>query len=246
MTTAHNPEVKNNPWRTFGLLLIGLFIGYIIGRFELTTITFENDDENIKPAANEEVMQEETDEKTVTTTTSDKIYIDGEPYIGSLEAPVIIVDFSDYECPFCYKFYTEMYPKFKEDYIDTGKVLYISKDFPLNIHPKAQYAHYAAQCAREQDKFWEMHKLLFEKQSEWTESEDMTETFVGFGREIGLYETTFRDCMTSEKPLEEIMQDRQEGLDLGIKGTPTLFINGKIVRGVSSYEQFKQLIEKAL
>lgn len=235
-------EEKSDFWRTAGLLLIGLVIGYAIGRFELTSISFENEDKNA-PKDTTQTAQEtnvgDTKKQVVFST-------DGDPLLGSEDAPVTIIDFSDYQCPFCKKFYSEIFPQLKADYIQTGKVAYVFRDFPLNIHPKAQYAHYAADCANEQNKYWEMHDMLFDKQDEWTESENLTETFTNYARELGLNTGTFEECVTSEKYRDEIEKDKNDGISYGIKGTPTFILNDKIIRGVSSYEQLKQLIEKEL
>lgn len=236
-------EERSDFWRTAGLVLIGLFLGYIIGRFELTTITFENNNEDIAPKDNVESIQDANaspaDEPVVISENDD-------PYVGSEEAPVIIIDFSDYQCPFCAKFYSEMFPQLEVDYINTGKVKYVFRDFPLNIHPKAQYAHYAAECGKEQNKYWEMHGILFEKQSEWSKSEDIIETFISYADESGLNVASFKECLTSERYRDEVAKDKEDGISYGVKGTPTLIINGKIIRGISTYDQLKQVIEKEL
>lgn len=236
-------EETNNLWRTVGLILVGLFIGYIIGRFELSTITFENNNSNAASNTNSETAQTNTQ-----TPTAEPIIVsaDDDPFVGSEDSPITIIDFSDYQCPFCAKFYAEIFPQLDIDYIKTGKVKYVFRDFPLNIHPKAQYAHNAAQCAGEQNKYWEMHNMLFEKQAEWGASEDLIETFTAYSLEAGLNTVNFKECLTSERYADEVAKDRNDGISYGVKGTPTLFINGKIIRGVGTYEQLKQLLEKEL
>jgi len=235
-------EEMGNFWRNAALILIGLFIGYIIGRFELTTVTVKND--QTAPTGNtvSEVQDTNTEEPTNQLVAS----VDDDPSIGQEEAAITIIDFSDYQCPFCAKFYSEILPQLKTDYIQTGKVKYVFRDFPLNVHPKAQYAHYAAECAKEQNKYWEMHDMLFEKQAEWSEAENLVETFTLYAGEIKLNTTNFNSCMTSEKYREEIAKDKEDGISYGVKGTPTIIINGKLIRGVSNYEQLKQLLEKEL
>jgi len=235
-------EESGTFWRNAALILIGLFIGYIIGRFELTTITIKND--QAVPAKNtvNEVQNTNTEEPANQVIAS----ADDDPYIGQEGAAITIIDFSDYQCPFSAKFYSEILPQLKTDYIQTGKVKYVFRDFPLNIHPKAQYAHYAAECAKEQNKYWEMHDMLFEKQGEWSEAEDLVETFTLYAGEIKLNTTNFKSCMTSETYRDEIAKDKADGVSYGVKGTPTIIINGNIVKSISTYEQLKQLLEKEL
>ena len=236
-------EERSTFWRTTGLVLIGLFIGYIIGRFELTSINFENKNinENLKQNTN-------TAQKQNQQIKTNKVVIseDDDPVLGSKDAPVTIIDFSDYQCPFCKKFYSNIFHELEADYIDSGKVKYVFRDFPLSIHSKAQYAHYAAECGKEQNKYWEIHNILFEKQSEWTESENLIETLTSYAEEIGLDKINFKECLSSEKYRDEVKKDKEDGLSYGIKGTPTLVINGKMIRGISSYDQLKKLIEKEL
>jgi protein-disulfide isomerase len=235
-------EEKGTFWRNAALVLIGLFIGYIIGRFELTTITIKND--QTAPAKN--TVNEVQNTNTEATVNQVVASADDDPFIGQEEAAITIIDFSDYQCPFSAKFYSEILPQLKTDYIQTGKVKYVFRDFPLNIHPKAQYAHYAAECAKEQSKYWEMHDILFEKQKEWSEAEDLVETFTLYAGEIKLNTVNFKNCMTSETYKDEVAKDREDGISYGVKGTPTIIINGNIVKGISTYEQLKQLLEKEL
>ncbi|MCD6109946.1 DsbA family protein [bacterium] len=236
-------EKKDNSWRTIGLILIGLLVGYISGRFELTTITFNNDNKTVRNPV------KTMDDKSAVTTPSKKpiaISEDDDPYLGDENTIVTIIDFSDYQCPFCNKFYSNILPQLKTDYIDTGKVKYVFRDFPLNIHPKAKYAHYSADCALEQGKYWEMHNKLFESQSDWEKSDDLTKTFTDYASELGMNTSNFQECLASEKYKDEVKKDIEDGISYGVKGTPTLFINGKPIRGVSNYEYLKQTIEKAL
>ncbi len=235
-------EERSNFWRNTSLILIGLLIGYMMGRFELTNVTFRNDN-----AATEKT--EITNSQNPTNNTANNEIVispDDDPYMGSEDAKVTIIDFSDYQCPFSAKFNINILPQLEAEYIKTGKVKYVFRDFPLNIHPKAQYAHYAAECAKEQNKYWEMNKILFEKQSDWSNSEKIIETFSTYAAEIGMNKYTFEDCLTSEKHREEVEKDKNDGISYGIKGTPTIIVNNKIIRGISTYDQFKQLIEKEL
>lgn len=231
---------SQNIWQTAALILIGVLIGYMAGRFEF--MVFPQDvTEKTKVIA---------DENVVTTPDPPEIQIideDGDPSIGSNNASIVIVDFSDYQCPFCDKFYTTILPSLKKDYIDTGKIKYVYRDFPLNIHPKAMNAAMAAECANDQNKYWEMHDMIFDNQAEWGVSEDVNAILISYATELGLNTSTFTSCLNDEKYKEEIEKDRADAIKYGAKGTPTLFVNGKILRGVpQSYETFKNFIEGEL
>lgn len=233
--------MNSNIWKTLSLILIGLIVGYVIGRFELTTISFSDDSGDKQNNAQEEVKDEVVEPEYADATEDD------DPFLGAEVSKVVVIDFSDYQCPFCKKFYTNIYPDFKKDFLDTKKVKYVYRDFPLNIHPPANNAAQAAECARDQNKYWEMHDLLFEKQSEWPASENLNETLIGYAVELGLNKNTFSTCLNDGKYAEEVQIDRSDAIAAGAKGTPTLFINGQIIRGVpQSYESFKALIESEL
>jgi len=243
MTT--NKTEKNNSWRTLGLILIGLLFGYIIGRFELTTVTFKTTSQSIKQNSSIETAQttdtQPTENSDTGTGNNDNTYS-----LGDEDAPIVVIDFSDYQCPFSKKFHSNILPQLKLDYIDTGKVKYIFKDFPLKIHPKVLYAHYAANCAGEQEKYWEMHDKLFENQQEWSKADNLPDIFAKYAQELKLNTVNFKDCLSSETYKEIVKKNKDDGIAYGAKGTPTLIVNGKIIRGVNTYDHFKQILEKAL
>lgn len=235
--------MNSNVWKTISLIMIGVLLGYIFGKFDFVQLTESNyETKNIK------VEQEDEDtEKEDPTVELIEATEDDDPFLGAEVSQVVVIDFSDYQCPFCKKFYTNIFPEFKKEYLDTKKVKYVYRDFPLNIHPPAKVAAQAAECAKDQYKYWEMHDLLYEKQSEWSASEDLKETLIGYAVDLGLNKTTFSSCLNDGKYLEEVEKDRNDALAAGAKGTPTLFVNGEIIRGVpQSYESFKALIENEL
>lgn len=110
----------------------------------------------------EKIEQELQGEKTKLT-----IDISNEPSLGEEDAPVVVVEFTDFQCPFCQTAFTSSYPQLKKEYVETGKVKYVVKDFPLPFHANAQKAAEAANCASDQGKYWELHDKLFEEQSNW-------------------------------------------------------------------------------
>ncbi len=166
--------------------------------------------------------------------------------MGSPDASITIVEFSDYQCPYCLKHFEQTMPQLKKDYIDTGRVRYVFKDFPLSFHEKAKPASLAAECAGEQGKYWEMHDKLFGEQERWVKSNTPTDVFKDFAKELKLDVKQFDKCLDSEKYMDEITADMREGIDAGVQGTPAFFINGQFLSGAQPYQVFKQIIDQML
>ena len=183
-----------------------------------------------------------------------KISADDDPVIGDPNATISIIEFSDFQCPFCARFHIQTLPSILEEYVDQGKVKLVFRDFPIqNIHPNALPASVAAECANEQGKFKEMHDKLFDNQQEWSGLE-MTKTVLLFSQyalEIGVEQEIFDSCLTSGKYIEEIRNDLKDGRDYGVSGTPGFFIgNDQIgyveLKGAQPFESFKKVIDAQL
>lgn len=167
--------------------------------------------------------------------------------IGDPDAPVTIIEYTDFQCPYCSRHFQQTYPQIKENYIDKGLVYYIFKDFPLtNIHPQAVKAAEAARCAGDQDQYVEMHDLLFVKQSEWSGAADAVDLFKGYAVELGLDSDTFDECLDSDTHTATVMADFQEAANTGFNGTPAFVINGHFMSGAQPYDLFAQAIEQFL
>jgi len=167
---------------------------------------------------------------------------DDDPFLGSENAKITIIEFSDYQCPFCRRFWTDSLPQLKEEYINTGKVKFVYRDFPLSsIHPAAQAGAEAAECAKDQGKYWEMHDKLFQEQSRLG-SDDLKK----WAAEIGLNGQEFNQCFDSRKYKSEVEKDHSDGVKAGVTGTPTFFINGRKVVGAVQYQTLKSIIEEEL
>ena len=183
-----------------------------------------------------------------------KISLDDDPIRGDPNAPITIVEFSDFQCPFCARFHTQTLPAILEEYIDAGKVNLVYRDFPLeSIHPNALPAAVAAECANEQGKYWEYHDMLFETQNGWSRlsSEAVISTFSEYAGEIGLEQEQFDSCLESGKYLEEVKNDLSDGRAYDITGTPGFFIgNDEIgfvkLSGAQPFDSFKQVIDAQL
>lgn len=170
--------------------------------------------------------------------------------LGSPDAPVTIVEFSDYQCPYCQQHALETLPQIVEAYVDTGQVRYIFRDFPLTSHAYAQQAAEAARCAGDQGAaaYWEMHERLFAEQSEWSAQEvsEIGATFAAYAGELGLDGEAFQACLASGMYAEQVRQDQSAGYQAGVEGTPAFFINDQFAAGAYPFETFQQMIEAAL
>lgn len=160
---------------------------------------------------------------------------DSDHFRGNANAPVTIVEFSDFECPYCSRFHDTM-KQIVENYPDDVKWVY--KHFPLDsIHQVARKAAEASECASDQDKFWEYADEVFVNQSGLTESK--LSTIAG---DIGLNTGQFDECLTSGKYTSKVEADYQQGIEYGVNGTPGNFINGQVVAGALPYEQIESMI----
>lgn len=159
---------------------------------------------------------------TETGTTSEGFY-----YKGSNDAPVTIVEYSDFQCPACAFHNQNLTPILRSDYIDTGKVRLIFHDFPLQMHPFAPKAAESARCAGEQGKFWDMHDALFGNQEEWSAASNPVEShFPKYAEEIGLDVDAFSACVNGNIYSEQIAQAYQSSVMAGINQTPTFVVDG--------------------
>ncbi len=177
----------------------------------------------------------------ITSSTTINVKIN-EKVKGSQNAPVIIIEYSDFECPFCGKFFRETLPLIESNYINTGKVKFIYKHFPLrNIHFNAQIAAEASECANEQHKFWQYHDLLFQNTPNFKEN-----NLIQYASQINLDVDQFSKCLSSGKYKSVIEEELKEGIKNGITGTPGFLINNKLVTGAQSFSVFEQIIESSL
>lgn len=183
----------------------------------------------------------------------DYLFEDSDNGLGNKDAKVVIVEFSDYQCPFCRSFWSSTLPQIKKEYIDTGKVYFVYRDFPLSIHPMALPTALAAECAGEQGKYWQFHDLVFSEQNK-REPDPAVLTTISYteadlktwGRQIGLNFGQFESCFDGEKYLEEVNQDGSDGDALGVSGTPGFFVNNHYISGAQPFSVFKTVIDEEL
>lgn len=180
--------------------------------------------------------------------------IGGAPYIGEANAKVVLIEFSDYQCPYCVDYFTNTYRHIIADYVKTGKVRYVARDFPgESIHPNALKAAEAARCATDQGKFWEMHDELFTNQKSLGSS-----GISDSARAAGLDMAEFQACFDSGKYTARVRKDEDETVKIGIKGTPAFLLGtpdpanpskiklNKMLIGSQPLSAFQQTIENLL
>ncbi len=167
-----------------------------------------------------------------------EISVDDDPSQGPKDAPITIVEFSEFQCPYC-KRTRETLKQIMETYKD--KVHYVFRDFPLSFHKMAPKAAEAANCAGDQGKYWEYNTALFEHQPDLAE-----DRLKVYAKDLGLNTTKFEECLSSGKFAAEIEKDISDGAEAGVSGTPAYFINGIFLSGAQPFENFKAIIDDEL
>jgi len=167
------------------------------------------------------------------------IDITNAPFWGPADAKVTVVEFGDFECPYCEYYYKMTYPLIKQNY--ATKIRYVFRDWPSPAHPNAFPAALAGQCANDQGKFWQYHDMLYEHQSNLS-----SESLINYADQLGLNKTQFTDCYAKQKFYNMISDDFNLGVHYHIRGTPTFFINGEFYEGVQAYEYMSRAIDQSL
>lgn len=188
---------------------------------------------------------------------------DDDPFKGPEDAKVTVIEFSDFLCPFCAvstgfredlqqrlkerdETWEAAIPKIIENYVNEDKVKFVFRDAPFH-GAQSQKAAEATQCANDQDKYWEMHDLLFERQMDFpTEDEGLVDFLKGLAVEIGLDGDQLAACLEEDKYAQEVQHDLEEAKEIGVTGTPTYFINGRKIVGAQGFSNFEIVIEEEL
>jgi protein-disulfide isomerase len=177
------------------------------------------------------------------------VNVQGAPLLGDTKAKIAIVEFSDYQCPYCRRFHIETFPHLQKDYIDTGKAAFVVKNFPLDFHPQAMDAALTVNCARQQNikAFWDIQGQLFMQQNRLGKA-----FYDELIKRYGLNGAEFAKCLADTKQHEAIAKDLDEAQQLGVQGTPTFFIghlkDGRVVDavrlvGAQPYRNFVRLLD---
>ena len=188
------------------------------------------------------------DDGVPTVSADMKKIADTDAFKGEANAPVTIIEFSDYECPFCQRFWAQTLPSINDAYIKTGKVKFVYRDFPLSsIHAQAQKSAEAAECAGEQGKYYDMHDKLFT-----SGVAGGVASFKQYAKDLGLDSAKFDNCLDSGKFAAEVQKDTQDGSSVGIQGTPGFLIgtsDGKsatLISGAYPFATFQQTVDALL
>lgn len=182
------------------------------------------------------------------------VSIGSSPVKGQTNATVTLMEFSDYQCPFCSRHYREVMPTLIADYVDTGKLKFVMREKPIpSLHRNAMNASMAALCAGDQGKYWEMHNLLFENQRELG-----VENLKAFAGTIGIDTTQFNECLDGKKHNKQISEDIRLSDKLGMSGTPGFIVGltdqndpdkalmSEYIKGAKSLDSFKAAIDELL
>ncbi len=175
----------------------------------------------------------------------------GDEIRGNPDAKVVVVEFSDFQCPFCRRHFQETEPTLDKTFVDTNKIMWVFKNFPLSIHPQAPAAAVAAECASDQGKFWQMHDLLFKDAAPWSISEP-NPVFTDMAKELGLNTDQFTKCLSDtgdNSAQKRVQSDMQDGAQF-VQGTPTFIVlfngQGRIIPGALPVERFTQVLQQVL
>jgi protein-disulfide isomerase len=164
---------------------------------------------------------------------------------GEDSATVTLIEYSDFQCPFCKRFYDSVLSRIVTDYVKTGKVKLSYKNYAF-LGDESRWAAQAAECAADQGKFWEMHELLFTRQQGENTGAFSKENLINLAKEIKVDSAKFSDCVNQDATLARVQEDISEGNRIGVRGTPTFLLNGKLIVGAQPYEAFKTALDEAL
>lgn len=167
------------------------------------------------------------------------------PVMGNKDAKVKVIEFADFQCPFCEQWFQQVEPQLKKDYIDTGKIAFYWRDYPF-LGQESDDAAGAARCANEQGKFWDFHDYLYTHQGQENSGAFSKDNLKQFAATMGLNADQFNSCLDAGKYSKDYQQDLSDGQKAGVNGTPTVYVNGIAIVGAQPYAAFKTAIDQAL
>ncbi|MBT3985811.1 DsbA family protein [archaeon] len=219
------------------ILLFAQLVVLVVMLFQINAVNNKIDDLSGMAVGGADVVVDAgaaiADEPTIV-----EVSVDDDPWTGGKNADVVIVEFSDFECSFCSRASTTI-DQLLDEYGNDIKVVF--RDFPLSFHANAHIASEAAECAHEQDMFWEMHDMIFANQDALD-----SDSLKGYADELGLDTDDFNECLDSGEMSAEVDADFADGASYGVQGTPAFFINGELISGAQPVENFRAIIDKHL
>jgi protein-disulfide isomerase len=165
--------------------------------------------------------------------------------LGAADAPVVVVEYADFQCPYCKQFATGPEQQLQKDYVDPGQVRFVFRHMAF-IGQESTWAAEAAECANEQNRFWDYQNKLFAEQGVENSGTFSRENLKRFAAELGLDTQQFNQCLDSDKYQAKVQQEVAEGQRLGVNSTPSLFVNGQLIKNGSNYQVLQTAIEAAL
>jgi protein-disulfide isomerase len=177
--------------------------------------------------------------------TDDAFTIRAANQMGDPGAPITIIEFADYQCPYCKRYHDSIGPDLLSQYVTSGKASFVYKHSAF-LGQESIWAAQAAECAADQDKFWEYHELLWKRWNGENQGAFVKENLIGFAKELKLDMAKFEPCLQNDETLQRVVSDTQEGRQVGVTGTPTFFINGKPLVGAQPLQAFKSRIDAML
>ena len=226
------PQKANLYVMPFSIVLAGVIVA--------SAIMFTNSNSAVAPV--KEVAQAGN---SVPTAADFKALAADTRVLGDSNAPVTIIEFADFQCPFCGRFFSTTAKEIIEKYVKTGKAKFVYHDFAF-LGEESSWAAQAAHCAGDQGKYWPYHDYLYTHQKGENNGSFNKDNLKGFALAIGLNSRDFNTCLDSGKHVQEVANDTEAGRKLGVTGTPTSFVNGKLVQGAVSFSQFEPVILEAL
>lgn len=169
------------------------------------------------------------------------------PYsaLGNPNAKVKVVEYADFQCPFCEQWFTNVWPQLKKDYVDTGKIAFYFDNYPF-LGQESNWASEAAYCANDQGKFWDLHDYLYTHQGQENSGAFSKANLEQFAATLGMDTSKFNNCLDTDQYSKQIASDLSDGQKAGVNGTPTVFINGTPVVGAQPYSAFQTVIDQEL
>ncbi|MDD5289987.1 MAG: thioredoxin domain-containing protein [Patescibacteria group bacterium] len=231
------PKTAKSPNQFMFGLVSGVAVIAVIGAAIFGVMYFKDKKNGNVAGVNTNNQQQQAQEQPTAKPFTAQI-AETDHVLGNKDAKVKIFEFSDFQCPYCARFHEAMKELVKAYPND---VAWVFKNFPIESHPLGLPGALAAECAGEQGKFFEMADKIFAGQTSLT-----TDSFNTFATELGLDLTKFKSCVAEEKPKNKIIADYQLGIDSGVEGTPTSFVNGEAVPGALPLESLKQMVDKLL
>ncbi len=174
-----------------------------------------------------------------------EVSIGDSPVLGKSNAPVTVVEFGDFQCPFCERYFTSTQSAIISEYVNSGKVKFVWKDYAF-LGQESTWSAQAARCAGDQDKFWEYHDYLYNHQGAENSGAFSKAKLKGFASALGLDKSKFNICLDSDTHLADVQADTQYGSSIGVTGTPATFVNGTLIVGAVPYEKIKAAIDAEL